>query len=160
MEMNTRIQVEHPVTEEVINFDLIKEQIKVASGVPISGNNYEPTMHAIECRINAEDPFNNFRPSPGTITNFHSPGGHGVRVDTHVYAGYTIPPYYDSMIAKLICVAQTREEAISTMERALSEFVIEGVKTTIPMHLRLMADPNFRAGNFTTKFMETFNLSE
>jgi acetyl-CoA carboxylase biotin carboxylase subunit len=160
MEMNTRIQVEHPVTEEVINFDLIKEQIKVASGVPISGTNYEPTMHAIECRINAEDPFNNFRPSPGTITNFHSPGGHGVRVDTHVYAGYTIPPYYDSMIAKLICVAQTREEAISTMERALSEFVIEGVKTTIPMHLRLMADPNFRAGNFTTKFMETFNLSE
>ncbi len=160
MEMNTRIQVEHPVTEEVINFDLIKEQIKVASGVPISGNNYEPTMHAIECRINAEDPFNNFRPSPGTITNFHSPGGHGVRVDTHVYAGYTIPPYYDSMIAKLICTAQTREEAISTMERALSEFVIEGVKTTIPLHLRLMADPNFRAGNFTTKFMETFDLSE
>lgn len=160
MEMNTRIQVEHPVTEEVINFDLIKEQIKVASGVPISGTNYEPKMHAIECRINAEDPFNNFRPSPGTITNFHSPGGHGVRVDTHVYAGYTIPPYYDSMIAKLICVAQTREEAISTMERALSEFVIEGVKTTIPMHLRLMADPNFRAGNFTTKFMETFDLSE
>lgn len=160
MEMNTRIQVEHPVTEEVINFDLIKEQIKVASGVPISGSNYEPTMHAIECRINAEDPFNNFRPSPGTITNFHSPGGHGVRVDTHVYAGYTIPPFYDSMIAKLICVAQTREEAISTMERALSEFVIEGVKTTIPLHLRLMADPNFRAGNFTTKFMETFDLSE
>ena len=160
MEMNTRIQVEHPVTEEVINFDLIKEQIKVASGVPISGTNYEPKMHAIECRINAEDPFNNFRPSPGTITNFHSPGGHGVRVDTHVYAGYTIPPYYDSMIAKLICVAQTREEAISTMERALSEFVIEGVKTTIPLHLRLMADPNFRAGNFTTKFMETFDLSE
>lgn len=160
MEMNTRIQVEHPVTEEVINFDLIKEQIKVASGVPISGTNYEPKMHAIECRINAEDPFNNFRPSPGTITNFHSPGGHGVRVDTHVYAGYTIPPYYDSMIAKLICVAQTREEAISTMERALSEFVIEGIKTTIPLHLRLMADPNFRAGNFTTKFMETFDLSE
>jgi len=160
MEMNTRIQVEHPVTEEVINFDLIKEQIKVASGVPISGNNYEPTMHAIECRINAEDPFNNFRPSPGTITNFHSPGGHGVRVDTHVYAGYTIPPYYDSLIAKLICVAQTRDEAISTMERALSEFVIEGIKTTIPLHLRLMADPNFRAGNFTTKFMETFDLSE
>jgi len=160
MEMNTRIQVEHPVTEEVINFDLIKEQIKVANGVPISGTNYEPKMHAIECRINAEDPFNNFRPSPGTITNFHSPGGHGVRVDTHVYAGYTIPPYYDSMIAKLICVAQTREEAISTMERALSEFVIEGVKTTIPLHLRLMADPNFRAGNFTTKFMETFDLSE
>ncbi|GGC24577.1 acetyl-CoA carboxylase biotin carboxylase subunit [Parapedobacter defluvii] len=160
MEMNTRIQVEHPVTEEVINFDLIKEQIKVAAGIPISGNNYEPTMHAIECRINAEDPFNGFRPSPGRITNFHSPGGHGVRVDTHAYSGYVIPPNYDSMIAKLICVAQTREEAISTMERALSEFVIEGIKTTIPLHLRLMRDPNFKAGNFTTKFMETFDLSE
>lgn len=160
MEMNTRIQVEHPVTEEVINFDLIKEQIKVASGIPISGKSYTPEMCAIECRINAEDPFNNFRPSPGKITHFHSPGGHGVRVDTHVYAGYTIPSNYDSMIAKLICVAQTREEAISTMERALSEFVIEGIKTTIPFHLRLMKDPNFRAGNFTTKFMETFDLSE
>jgi acetyl-CoA carboxylase biotin carboxylase subunit len=160
MEMNTRIQVEHPVTEEVINFDLIKEQIKVASGIPISGKNYIPEMHAIECRINAEDPFNNFRPSPGLITNFHSPGGHGVRVDTHVYAGYQIPPNYDSMIAKLICVAQTREEAICTMERSLSEFVIEGIKTTIPFHLRLMKDPNFRAGNFTTKFMESFDLSE
>ncbi len=160
MEMNTRIQVEHPVTEEVINFDLIKEQIKVASGIPISGKSYTPHMHAIECRINAEDPFNNFRPSPGRITHFHSPGGHGVRVDTHVYAGYTIPPNYDSMIAKLICVAQTREEALNTMERALSEFVIEGVKTTIPFHLRLMKDPNFRAGNFTTKFMESFDLSE
>jgi len=160
MEMNTRIQVEHPVTEEVINFDLIKEQIKVASGIPISGKNYIPEMHAIECRINAEDPFNNFRPSPGLITNFHSPGGHGVRVDTHVYAGYQIPPNYDSMIAKLICVAQTREEAICTMERSLSEFVIEGVKTTIPFHLRLMKDPNFRAGNFTTKFMDSFDLTE
>lgn len=160
MEMNTRIQVEHPVTEEVINFDLIKEQIKVAAGIPISGNNYKPGMHAIECRINAEDPFNQFRPSPGKITNFHSPGGHGVRVDTHVYAGYSIPPNYDSMIAKLICVAQTREEAICTMERALSEFVIEGIKTTIPFHLQLMKDPNFRAGNFTTKFMETFEFSE
>jgi acetyl-CoA carboxylase biotin carboxylase subunit len=160
MEMNTRIQVEHPVTEEVINFDLIKEQIKVASGIPISGKNYEPTMHAIECRINAEDPFNHFRPCPGKVTNFHSPGGHGVRVDTHVYAGYQIPPNYDSMIAKVICVAQTREEAICTMERALSEFVIEGVKTTIPFHLRLMKDPNFRAGNFTTKFMDNFDLTE
>ncbi len=160
MEMNTRIQVEHPVTEEVINFDLIKEQIKVAAGIPISGKNYEPTMHSIECRINAEDPFNNFRPSPGKITNFHAPGGHGVRVDTHVYSGYVIPPNYDSMIAKLICTAQTREEAISTMERALSEFVVEGMKTTIPLHLRLMRDPNFRAGNFTTKFMETFDLSD
>lgn len=160
MEMNTRIQVEHPVTEEVINFDLIKEQIKVAAGIPISGKSYIPNMHAIECRINAEDPFNNFRPSPGKITNFHSPGGHGVRVDTHVYAGYTIPPNYDSMIAKLITVAQTREEAINTMERALSEFVIEGVKTTIPFHLRLMQDANYRAGNFTTKFMDTFDLKE
>jgi acetyl-CoA carboxylase biotin carboxylase subunit len=160
MEMNTRIQVEHPVTEEVINFDLIKEQIKVAAGIPISGKNYEPMAHAIECRINAEDPFNNFRPSPGRITNFHSPGGHGVRVDTHVYAGYTIPPNYDSMIAKVICVAQTRDEALATMERALSEFVIEGVKTTIPFHLKLLQDPNFRAGNFTTKFMETFEYSE
>lgn len=160
MEMNTRIQVEHPVTEEVINFDLIKEQIKVAAGVPISGKSYFPQGHAIECRINAEDPFNNFRPSPGKITHFHSPGGHGVRVDTHVYAGYVIPPNYDSMIAKIITSAQTREEAISTMERALSEFVIEGIKTTIPFHLRLMQDPNYRAGNFTTKFMETFDLSE
>ena len=160
MEMNTRIQVEHPVTEEVINYDLIKEQIKVASGVPISGKNYFPTVHAIECRINAEDPFKGFRPAAGRITHFHSPGGHGVRVDTHVYAGYQIPPNYDSMIAKVICTAQTREEAISTMERALSEFVIEGVKTTIPFHLRLMKDPNFRAGNFTTKFMENFDLSE
>ncbi len=160
MEMNTRIQVEHPVTEEVINFDLIKEQIKVAAGIPISGKNYTPEMHAIECRINAEDPANNFRPSPGRITNFHSPGGHGVRVDTHVYAGYSIPSNYDSMIAKLICVAQTREEAICTMERALSEFVIEGIKTTIPFHLQLMKDPNFRAGNFTTKFMETFEFVE
>jgi len=160
MEMNTRIQVEHPVTEEVINYDLIKEQIKVAAGVPISGRNYTPDKHAIECRINAEDPFNGFRPSPGKITNFHSPGGHGVRVDTHVYAGYHIPPNYDSMIAKLICTGQSREEAISTMERALSEFVIEGVKTTIPFHIKLMKDPNFRAGNFTTKFMESFDLSE
>ncbi len=160
MEMNTRIQVEHPVTEEVINFDLIKEQIKVAAGIAISGKNYEPTMHAIECRINAEDPWNNFRPSPGKITNFHSPGGHGVRVDTHVYAGYVIPSNYDSMIAKLITVAQTREEAISTMERALSEFVIEGVKTTIPFHLKLLKDPEFRAGNFTTKFLESFDFSE
>lgn len=160
MEMNTRIQVEHTITEEVINFDLIKEQIKVAAGVPISGKNYYPSMHAIECRINAEDPFNNFRPSPGKITNFNSPGGHGVRLDTHVYAGYVIPPHYDSMIAKLICVAQTRDEAINTMERALQEFIIEGVKTTIPLHLRLMRDPNFRAGNFTTKFMESFDLTE
>ncbi|MFT6849795.1 MAG: acetyl-CoA carboxylase biotin carboxylase subunit [Sphingobacteriales bacterium] len=158
MEMNTRIQVEHPVTEEVINYDLIKEQIKVAAGIPVSGKAYIPKMHAIECRINAEDPENDFRPSPGKITNFHSPGGHGVRVDTHVYAGYVIPPNYDSMIAKLIAVAQTRDEAIATMERALSEFIIEGVKTTIPFHIKLMKDPDYRSGNFTTKFMETFKM--
>jgi acetyl-CoA carboxylase biotin carboxylase subunit len=158
MEMNTRIQVEHPVTEEVINYDLIKEQIKIAAGVPISGKNHFPTMHAIECRINAEDPYNDFRPSPGKITVLHQPGGHGVRVDSHIYAGYTIPPYYDSMIAKLITIAQTREEAIQTMERALSEFVIEGVKTTIPFHQQLMQDENFRKGNYTTKFLETFKL--
>jgi acetyl-CoA carboxylase biotin carboxylase subunit len=158
MEMNTRIQVEHCVTEEVINFDLIKEQIKIAMGEKISGKNYEPQMHAIECRINAEDPYNDFRPSPGKITVLHTPGGHGVRVDSHVYAGYVIPPYYDSMIGKLITVAQTREEAINTMYRALSEYVIEGVKTTIPFHLQLMQNEDFRKGNFTTKFLETFTM--
>lgn len=158
MEMNTRIQVEHPVTEEVINYDLIKEQIKIAAGVPISGNNHFPKMHSIECRINAEDPYNDFRPSPGRITVLHQPGGHGVRVDSHIYAGYTIPPYYDSMIAKLITIAQTREEAIQTMERALSEFVIEGVKTTIPFHQQLMLNEDFRKGNYTTKFLENFKL--
>ncbi len=158
MEMNTRIQVEHCVTEEVINFDLIKEQIKIAMGEKISGRNYEPIMHAIECRINAEDPYNDFRPSPGKITVLHTPGGHGVRVDSHVYAGYVIPPYYDSMISKLITVAQTREEAIDTMYRALSEYVIEGVKTTIPFHLQLMQNEDFRKGNFTTKFLETFTM--
>ncbi len=158
MEMNTRIQVEHGVTEEVISYDLIKEQIKIAAGVPISGRNYEPKIHAIECRINAEDPYNDFRPCPGKITVLHTPGGHGVRVDSHIYAGYTIPPYYDSMIAKVIAVAQTREEAINTMERALSEYVIEGVKTTIPFHMQLMKNPDFRAGNFTTKFIESFKL--
>ena len=159
MEMNTRIQVEHPVTEEIINYDLIKEQIKVAAGVPISGSNYYPQMHALECRINAEDPFNGFRPSPGKITTLHIPGGHGVRIDTHVYAGYTIPPNYDSMIAKLITTAQTREECIVKMKRALSEFVVEGVKTTIPFHLALMDNPDFQSGNFTTKFLESFDFS-
>ncbi len=158
MEMNTRIQVEHCVTEEVINYDLIKEQIKIAAGEKVSGRNYYPQMHAIECRINAEDPYNDFRPSPGKITVLHTPGGHGVRVDSHVYAGYVIPPYYDSMIAKLIAVAQTREEAIDTMHRALSEYVIEGVKTTIPFHLQLMKNEDFRKGNFTTKFLETFKM--
>ena len=161
MEMNTRIQVEHPITEQVIaNFDLICEQIKVAAGIPIIGINYFPTQHSIECRINAEDPFHGFRPSPGTITIFHAPGGHGVRLDTHVYAGYTIPPNYDSMIAKLIITAQTREEAISKMKRALDEFVIEGVKTTIPFHRQLMDDPNYISGNYTTKFMEDFVIKK
>jgi acetyl-CoA carboxylase biotin carboxylase subunit len=158
MEMNTRIQVEHGVTEEVISYDLVKEQIKIAAGVPISGRNYEPKIHAIECRINAEDPYNDFRPCPGKITTLHTPGGHGVRVDSHIYAGYTIPPYYDSMIAKVIAVAQTREEAINTMERALSEYVIEGIKTTIPFHMQLMKNEEFRKGNFTTKFIESFKL--
>ena len=158
MEMNTRIQVEHPVTEEVVDFDLIKEQIKVAAGIKISGKNYLPQLHAIECRINAEDPENDFRPSPGVITNFHAPGGHGIRIDTHVYANYMIPPFYDSMIAKLITVAQTREEAILKMSRALDEFVIEGIKTTIPFHQKLMKDKNFQKGKYTTKFMDEFKL--
>lgn len=160
MEMNTRIQVEHPITEEVTDFDLIKEQIKVAAGVEVSGRNYYPQLHSIECRINAEDPANGFRPSPGKITNLHLPGGHGVRVDSHVYAGYVIPPFYDSMIAKLIVSAQTREEAIVRMKRALSEMVIEGIKTTIPFHIKLMDDPIFKSGNFTTKFLETFDFSD
>jgi acetyl-CoA carboxylase biotin carboxylase subunit len=158
MEMNTRIQVEHCVTEEVINYDLIKEQIKIAQGEPISGKNHYPQMHAIECRINAEDPYNDFRPSPGKITVLHQPGGHGVRVDSHAYSGYVIPPYYDSMIGKLISVAQTREEAINTMSRALSEYVIEGVKTTIPFHQQLMKNEDFISGNFTTKFLEGFTM--
>jgi len=156
MEMNTRIQVEHPITEEVVNYDLIREQILVAAGVPISGKNYYPQLHSIECRINAEDPHNNFRPAPGKVTTFHAPGGHGVRMDTHVYAGYMIPPNYDSMIAKLIVTAQTREEAINKMKRALDEFVIEGIKTTIPFHRQLMEHPDYVAGNYTTKFMEDF----
>ncbi len=160
MEMNTRIQVEHPVTEEVIDFDLIKEQIKIAMGEHLSGQNYIPEMHAMECRINAEDPFNNFRPSPGKITSLHTSKGHGVRVDTHVYAGYTIPPYYDSMIAKLIVRARTRDEVIKKMERALDEFIVEGVKTTVPFHQRLMKDKNFREGNFHTGFLNDFNLKE
>ena len=158
MEMNTRIQVEHPITEEVVDFDLIREQIKVASGIEISGKNYTPQLHAIECRINAEDPYNGFRPCPGMITAFHAPGGHGIRIDTHVYANYMIPPYYDSMIAKVITVAQTRDEAISKMERALDEFIIEGIKTTIPFHQQLMKNEDFRNGNYTTKFMETFEM--
>ena len=160
MEMNTRIQVEHPITEQVVDHDLIREQIMVAAGVAISGKNYEPNLHSIECRINAEDPYNHFRPSPGKITTLHIPGGHGVRVDTHVYSGYVIPPNYDSMIAKLITTDQTREEAISKMRRALDEFVIEGVKTTIPFHRQLMDHPDYIAGNYTTKFMESFEMAQ
>jgi acetyl-CoA carboxylase biotin carboxylase subunit len=159
MEMNTRIQVEHPITEEVTNFDLIKEQIKVAAGQPISGQNYTPQLYAMECRINAEDPANGFRPSPGKITQLHFPGGHGVRIDSHVYAGYTIPPNYDSMIAKVIVSGQSRAEVMTRMKRALQEFVIEGIKTTIPFHIRLMDDPGFQSGNFTTKYLETFDFS-
>lgn len=158
MEMNTRIQVEHCVTEEVTNFDLIKEQIKIAAGESISGQDYTPQGHAIECRINAEDPYNDFRPSPGRITVMHQPGGHGIRIDSHSYAGYTIPPYYDSMIAKIIAVARTREEAINTMSRALSEYVIEGIKTTIPFHQQLMRNEAFQSGNFNTKFLDSFRM--
>ena len=158
MEMNTRIQVEHPITEQVIDYDLIREQIKVAAGIPISGKDYVPKLHSIECRINAEDPYNDFRPSPGKIQTLHCPGGHGIRLDTHVYSGYVIPPNYDSMIAKLITTAQTREEAINKMKRALDEFVIEGINTTIPFHRQLMDHPDYVAGNYTTKFMEDFEM--
>jgi acetyl-CoA carboxylase biotin carboxylase subunit len=158
MEMNTRIQVEHTITEEVIDFDLIKEQIKLAAGEKLSGKNHYPNMHAIQCRINAEDPYHDFRPSPGKITSYHSPGGHGVRVDSHAHAGYTIPPFYDSMIGKLITVAQTREEAILKMKRALDEYIIEGVKTTIPFHYKLMDNEKFREGDFTTAFMDTYEI--
>ena len=158
MEMNTRIQVEHPITEQVVDYDLIREQILVAAGVPISGKNYYPQLHSIECRINAEDPYKDFRPSPGKITNLHTPGGHGVRIDTHVYSGYSIPPNYDSMIAKLITTAQTREEAINKMKRALDEFVVEGIKTTVPFHRQLMDHPDYISGNYTTKFMEDFKM--
>ncbi len=160
MEMNTRIQVEHPITEQVTDFDLIKEQIKVAAGIEISGKNYYPHLYSMECRINAEDPSKDFRPSPGKITNLHLPGGQGVRVDSHVYAGYTIPPNYDSMIAKLIVSAQSREEVIVRMKRALEEFVIEGIKTTIPFHIKLMEDPQFQSGKFTTAFMDTFDMDQ
>ncbi|MHA7056728.1 acetyl-CoA carboxylase biotin carboxylase subunit [Aquimarina sp. M1] len=160
MEMNTRIQVEHPITEQVVDYDLIREQILVAAGVPISGKNYYPQLHSIECRINAEDPYKDFRPSPGKITNLHLPGGHGVRIDTHVYSGYIIPPNYDSMIAKLITTAQTREEAINKMKRALDEFVVEGIKTTVPFHRQLMDHPDYVSGNYTTKFMEDFTMEE
>jgi len=159
MEMNTRIQVEHPITEEVTDFDLIKEQIKVAAGIPILGINYLPKLFCMECRINAEDPTKDFRPSPGKITHLHMPGGHGIRIDSHVYAGYTIPPNYDSMIAKLIVSGQSREEVMTRMKRALQEFVIEGVKTTIPFHIKLMEDEQFKSGKFTTAFLDTFDFS-
>jgi acetyl-CoA carboxylase biotin carboxylase subunit len=158
MEMNTRIQVEHPITEQVMDFDLIREQIKVACGDSLSGNNYFPKLFSIECRINAEDPYNGFRPSPGKISNLNMPGGHGIRIDTHVYSGYTIPPHYDSMIAKLITTAQTRDEAINKMKRALDEFVIEGISTTIPFHRKLMDDPDYKSGNYTTSFMDQFQI--
>jgi len=158
MEMNTRIQVEHPVTEEVMDFDLVKEQIMIAAGTPISGVLYFPEkMHAIECRVNAEDPLNNFAPSPGKITALHTPKGYGVRVDTHIYAGYTVPPYYDSLLAKVICRAKSREECIVKMKRALEEFIIEGVKTTIPFHIALMDNEEFRSGKFDTGLLEHFD---
>ncbi|MFZ4426691.1 MAG: acetyl-CoA carboxylase biotin carboxylase subunit [Saprospiraceae bacterium] len=160
MEMNTRIQVEHPVTEEVTDHDLIKQMVKIAVGERITSGNLYPSGHAMECRINAEDVYNNFRPNPGKIQSFHSSKGHGVRVDTHVYAGYTIPPYYDSMIAKLICRAPTRAECITKMERALDEFIIEGIQTTVPFHQRLMKDKNFREGNFHTGFLNTFSMKD
>ncbi len=158
MEMNTRIQVEHPVTEEVADVDLIEFQIRVAMGETIRPREVNLHGHAIECRINAENPFRNFSPSPGRISTLHVPGGHGVRVDTHAYAGYVIPPHYDSMIAKLIVHARTRELAINKMLRALDEFILEGVKTTIPFHQQLLQHPDFRAGRFDTHFLDTFEL--
>jgi acetyl-CoA carboxylase biotin carboxylase subunit len=155
MEMNTRIQVEHPVTEESLGVDLIKEQLLVAMGEPLSLREHEPVLHAIECRINAEDPTKGWRPSPGTITSLHFPGGRGVRIDSHIYQGYTIPPYYDSMIAKLITMAPTRQEAIAKMRRALEEFIVEGIDTTIPFHQAMMRNPDFIAGDFDTKYLDT-----
>ncbi|RUA07591.1 MAG: acetyl-CoA carboxylase biotin carboxylase subunit, partial [Flavobacteriia bacterium] len=158
MEMNTRIQVEHPVTEEVMGCELIKEQIRVAAGEPLSKHVLNPTPrgHSIECRINAEDPYNNFCPSPGKIKLWYTPGGKGVRVDTHVYSGYTVPPYYDSMIAKLIVTASTRELAIRRMRRALSEFKIEGIKTTIPFQLEIFDHPDFIQGNYNIEWVSKY----
>lgn len=157
MEMNTRIQVEHPVTEQVIGLDLIRQQIHVAAGGRISKRPHKPEGHAIECRINAEDPEKDFRPSPGTITSFHAPGGYGVRLDSHVYAGYQIPPYYDSLVGKIITYGEDREEAIDRMQSCLDEMIVEGIKTTIPFHRALMRDERFRAGEFDTHFLESFN---
>jgi acetyl-CoA carboxylase biotin carboxylase subunit len=160
MEMNTRIQVEHPVTEEVVGMDLVRLQIELAAGKALTQDAWYPHGHAIECRINAEDPFKNFMPNPGKIQFMNSPGGYGVRVDTYVTGGQSIPPFYDSMIAKLICRGNTRQEAIQRMKRALREMKIEGIKTTIPFHLALMDDAAFKEGQFTTKFLETFDFSK
>ena len=160
IEMNTRIQVEHPITEEVTKLDLIREQIRVAQGESISGKNYFPTGHSIQCRINAEDVRRGFRPSPGVITNLHFPGGHGVRVDTHIHTGYAVPPFYDSMIAKLIVFANTRTEAIMRMRRVLDECVIEGVETTLPLHKRIFEDERFLAGDVSTHFLDDFSMED
>jgi acetyl-CoA carboxylase biotin carboxylase subunit len=154
MEMNTRIQVEHPVTEESVNVDLIKEQIMIAAGEKITAKESKPKLHAIECRINAEDPYNDFRPSPGMIDVFHAPGGHGVRVDSHIYSGYFFPPNYDSLAGKIITYSKNRNDAIQKMKRALDEFVIEGIKTTIPFHQAMMNNPDFNAGKIDTKYLE------
>lgn len=160
MEMNTRIQVEHPITEQVVGCDLIKEQIKIAAGEKLSGQNYFPKKHSIECRINAENPFKDFAPSPGIIQTLNFPGGEGVRIDSHIYAGYKIPPYYDSMIAKLIVTSDTREEALAKLRRALDEFIIEGIQTTIPFHKQILQNEDFVNGNYTTKFMDDFEIIE
>lgn len=160
MEMNTRIQVEHPVTEEVYGVDLLKMQIEVAAGMRLKKVTPKPQWHVIECRINAEDPNYDFRPSPGKITSFHLPGGFGVRVDTHAYVGYEIPPYYDSLVAKLIVKGKTREEAIDKMYHTLDEFIVEGIKTTIPFHKKLMKNDRFRKGDFDTKFVESFDFKD
>ncbi|MCU0411380.1 MAG: acetyl-CoA carboxylase biotin carboxylase subunit [Bacteroidetes bacterium] len=160
MEMNTRIQVEHPVTEEVYSVDLLKTQIRMAAGEKLRKTAPKPEWHAIECRINAEDPYQGFRPSPGRITSLHFPGGFGVRVDTHAYQDYLIPPYYDSLVAKLIVKGRTRDEAVEKMYHALDEFIIEGIKTTIPFHKKLMRNDRFRSGNFDTKFIESFSMDQ
>ena len=160
MEMNTRIQVEHPVTEERYDVDIVKEQILAAAGESLEGRTFTPRGHSIECRINAEDPEHMFRPSPGQLTVFHTPGGHGVRVDSHAYASYVVPSNYDSMIAKLIVTAHTRDEAIARMSRALDEFIVVGVKTTIPFHKQVMHSPVFQSGDFDTGFLETFRFEK
>lgn len=155
MEMNTRVQVEHPVTEESLHIDIVREQIKVAAGEPLTLKQKDPVFHAIECRINAEDPEHNFRPTAGLIESLHFPGGHGVRIDSHIYQGYRVPPFYDSLLAKIITFGETRTDAIAKMYGALGETVIEGVKTTIPFHMKMMKNPDFISGNFDTKYLET-----